>query len=321
MQQRSATEGDDDGDYDGDYGGDYGGDCDDDADDNGEGDGGSNGGGGLGVRFADLSFTYPARRDAGPVLERVRLEIPAGARVGLSGASGCGKSTLFRLLSRLYDADDGVVSVGGVDVRDFAPQELRGAVVGVVPQETVILAGSMAENIRIGANRWWHRGGGGGGGRVGGRRDGSTLDSDGEDEEDDEDEDEDEDDEAAVLAAAEAAGLGELIARLPEGLHTEVGESGFQLSGGERQRVAIARLALSAPPVVLLDEFTSALDAATERRIIANLRPLLAGKTVVAIAHHPRTFEALGVDRIVALGPLGEVLHDDGHASGGGGRK
>ena len=114
----------------------------------------------------------------------------------------------------------------------------------------------------------------------------------------------------AVLAAAEAAGLGALVQSLPRGIHTDVGEAGVQLSGGERQRIAIARLALAAPPVVLLDEFTSALDAPTERRVVANLRPLLEGKTVLIIAHHPRTFEALGVDRVITLGPFGEVVDD-----------
>ena len=215
------------------------------------------------VEFQNVTFSYPTRRDAAPALDGFDLRVAPGERVAVKGASGCGKSTLLRLISRLYDVDGGRVTVGGVDVRAL-DASFRGGLVGVVPQEPVLLSGTIAENIRLGCARK------------------TATDGD-------------------VAEAARRAGLGSLLARLPGGLATAVGEAGVQLSGGEKQRVAIARLFLNDPPVVLLDEFSSALDERTMLEVAANLSDALVGKTVVAVAHHDQVLAAIGVDRVVDL--------------------
>ena len=215
------------------------------------------------VEFQNVTFSYPTRRGAAPALDGFDLRVAPGERVAVKGASGCGKSTLLRLISRLYDVDGGRVTVGGVDVRDL-DASFRGGLVGVVPQEPVLLSGTIAENIRLGCARK------------------TATDGD-------------------VAEAARRAGLGSLLARLPGGLATAVGEAGVQLSGGEKQRVAIARLFLNDPPVVLLDEFSSALDERTMLEVAGNLSDALAGKTVVAVAHHDQVLAAIGVDRVVDL--------------------
>jgi ATP-binding cassette subfamily B protein len=183
---------------------------------------------------------------------------------GKQGTSGCGKSTLFRLLSRLYDVDNGDddcgttdqtggVFVGGLDVRQVDSSELRGGLVGVVPQDPVLLSGSIRDNICITSSSMRNK-------RMKRRRrdvsatkgiriEGGEIRSDGLKEEASSSEVE-APSKAAVYAAAEAAGLGPLLSSLePLGLDAPVGEGGVQLSGGERQRVAIARLLLNDPPV------------------------------------------------------------------------
>lgn len=214
------------------------------------------------VVFDNVTFSYPSRRDAAPALDGFDLNVAAGECVAIMGASGCGKSTLLRLVSRLYDVDSGLVTVGGVDVKDL-DASFRGGLVGVVPQEPVLLSGTIAENIQLGCAR---------------------PATDGE-----------------VAEAARRAGLDGLLARLPDGLATAVGEAGVQLSGGEKQRVAIARLFLNDPPVVLLDEFSSALDERTMLEVASNLSDALVGKTVVAVAHNDQVLEAISVDRVVDL--------------------
>ncbi|KAH8058168.1 ATPase [Aureococcus anophagefferens] len=195
------------------------------------------------VEFKNVTFSYPTRRDAAPALDGFDLRVAPGERVAVKGASGCGKSTLLRLISRLYDVDGGRVTVGGVDVRDL-DASFRGGLVGVVPQEPVLLSGTIAENIRLGCARQ------------------TATDGD----------------------VAEARGA-----------------RASALSGGEKQRVAIARLFLNDPPVVLLDEFSSALDERTMLEVAANLSDALAGKTVLAVAHHDQVLAAIGVDRVVDL--------------------
>ena len=228
---------------------------------------------GVGLEFFNSKFAYPTRPDSA-ILRDLSLTIEPGEVVGIQGQSGCGKSTLSRLLLRLYDVDAGSVSVGGVDVRSIDVARLRGGIIGVVPQEPFLLSGTIEDNIQI-ANI------------CGGEQ------------------------AATVQSAAEAAGLGPLLSRLPSGLKTPVGEGGVQLSGGERQRVAIARALMREPRVLLLDEFTSALDAGTEATVIENIRGILCGRTVLVVAHHRRVFEALQVSRVVTLGPGGVILSDE----------
>ena len=182
-----------------------------------------------------------------------------GEVTALVGPSGSGKSTCARLAARLWDAEDGHVRVGGVDVSSVDPEVLLRDF-SVVFQDVVLFDDTVAGNIRLG------------------RRGAS-------DEE--------------VLAAARAANCDEFVRRMPEGYDTLIGENGARLSGGERQRISIARALLKDAPIVLLDEATASLDVENETRVQDALSRLLAGKTVVVIAHRMRTVEA--ADKVVVL--------------------
>ncbi|MDO4888846.1 MAG: ABC transporter ATP-binding protein [Actinomycetaceae bacterium] len=208
------------------------------------------------IDFRGVSFSYTG--DA-PVLRGIDLDIPAGSVTAFVGPSGSGKSTLMRLAARFWDAGQGTVSVGGVDVRDIPTAELMRHV-SMVFQDVYLFDTTIEENVRVG------------------RQDAS-------DEE--------------VRAAAERAGLDEVIERLPDGWQTRVGEAGGSLSGGERQRVAIARAFLKDAPILLLDEVTSALDGVSEAAITAAMEDLSEGRTVMVIAHRLSTIR--GADRIVVL--------------------
>ncbi|WP_019631210.1 ABC transporter ATP-binding protein [Actinomadura atramentaria] len=193
------------------------------------------------------------------VLDGLSLTVPEGRRLAVVGPSGAGKTTLLHLLARFYDVDGGAVRMGGADVRDISTDVLM-AQVAVVFQDVYLFDGTIEENVRLG-------------------RPGA--------------------DDAAVRAAATAAGLDEVVARLPGGWAAGVGEGGALLSGGERQRVSIARALLKDAPVVLLDEVTSALDPVNEAAVHAGVERLMAGRTVVLVAHRLRTVR--GADRIVFL--------------------
>jgi ATP-binding cassette subfamily B protein len=211
-------------------------------------------------------------------LKDVSFTVPAGTKTALVGETGSGKTTCGYLVARLYDATRGTVSIDGIDVRELTFESLAAAV-GVVSQETYLFHSTVRENLRF-------------------ARPEAT------DEE--------------VEEAARAAQIHELIASLPDGYETVVGERGHRFSGGERQRMAIARTVLRNPPILVLDEATSALDTQTERLVQEALERLAEGRTTIAIAHRLSTVR--DADQIVVLdrGGVAEAgTHDDLLAAGG----
>jgi ATP-binding cassette, subfamily B, bacterial len=192
-------------------------------------------------------------------LAGIDLDVPAGTRTALVGETGAGKTTLGYLVARLYDAERGTVSIDGADVRELSFDALA-ATVGVVSQETYLFHASVRENLRFAR-------------------------PDATDEE--------------IEAAARAAQIHDVVAALPEGYDTVVGERGFRFSGGEKQRIAIARTVLRNPPVLVLDEATSALDVQTERAVEQALDRLAEGRTTLVIAHRLSTVRE--ADQIVVL--------------------
>ncbi|MCB2107984.1 MAG: ATP-binding cassette domain-containing protein [Rhodobacteraceae bacterium] len=192
-------------------------------------------------------------------LDGFSLKVNAGEHVALVGPSGAGKSTVFQLLLRFYDPQTGAVRIDGVDLKDADPRAAR-ACIGLVPQDPVIFSTNALENIRYG------------------RPDAS-------------------DDE--VRAAAEAAQASEFISKLPEGMHTFLGEKGVRLSGGQKQRIIIARAILADPALLLLDEATSALDAENERLVQKAIEKLIGGRTTMVIAHRLAT--VVNADRIAVV--------------------
>jgi ATP-binding cassette, subfamily B, heavy metal transporter len=204
-----------------------------------------------------------------PILRDVDFSVPPGATVAIVGPSGAGKSTIARLLFRFYDVDDGAIEIDGQDIRDITQDSLRRAI-GVVPQDTVLFNDTILYNIAYG--------------RPGASR-------------------------ADIEAAAQAARIHDFIAGLPDGYDTTVGERGLKLSGGEKQRVAIARVVLKAPEILIFDEATSALDTKTEREIQASLAEVAAGRTTLVIAHRLST--VVDADQILVLD--GGCIVERGH--------
>lgn len=208
------------------------------------------------------------------VLHDVSLRVEPGERLAVVGPTGAGKSTVAKLVARLYDPTSGAVRIGGVDLRDVSLADLRRHVC-VVPQEGFLFAGSIRDNVRIG------------------RGDASD---------------------AEVDAALEACGVLDRFASLPEGLDTPVRERGSRLSAGERQLVSLARAALADPEVLVLDEATSSLDPGTERLVEGALERLVAGRTVIVIAHRLTTAEradrvaVIDGGRLVELGEHAELV-------------
>ena len=208
----------------------------------------------------DIAFTDVSfGYDADTVLESVSFTAKEGEVTALVGPSGSGKSTCARLAARLWDADSGTIEVGGVDIQTVEPEVLLGDY-SMVFQDVVLFDDSIMGNIRLG------------------RRDAT-------DEE--------------VLAAARAANCDDFVSQLPQGYDTPIGENGARLSGGERQRISIARALLKDAPILLLDEATASLDVENETQVQQALSRLIAGKTVLVIAHRMRTVE--NADKVVVL--------------------
>jgi ATP-binding cassette subfamily B protein len=200
------------------------------------------------VVFDHVWFRY-GDEHAKWTLEDVSFVVPAGTKTALVGETGAGKTTLGYLAARLYDANEGSVSIDGVDIRELTFATLA-QLVGVVSQETYLFHATVRENL-------------------------SFAKPDATDEE--------------IEAAADAARIHDLIVTLPDGYDTVVGERGYRFSGGEKQRIAIARTILRNPPILVLDEATSSLDTETERQVQEALDRLAEGRTTIAIAHRLST--------------------------------
>ena len=233
------------------------------------------------VQFTDVTFSYGEKDDTGTsrnALDGVTLEVQPGQLAALVGPSGAGKTTISYLLPRLYDVTDGVIEIDGHDVRSLSLQSIAGAI-GFVTQESYLFHASIADNLRYGK-------------------------PDATDEE--------------MVVAAQAAFIHDRIESFPDGYATIVGERGYRLSGGEKQRLAIARVLLHDPRILILDEATSALDTTSERMVQEALVPLMNGRTTVAVAHRLSTIVAADViyvidgGRVVESGTHEHLLRDGG---------
>jgi ATP-binding cassette, subfamily B, bacterial len=220
--------------------------------------------------------------DGAWTLEDITFTVEAGTTTALVGETGSGKTTVGYLAARLYDVGRGRITIGGVDIRDLTFEALS-ELVGVVSQETYLFHASVRENLRFA----------------------KPLASD-----------------AEIEAAADAARIHELIASLPDGYDTVVGERGYRFSGGEKQRIAIARTILRNPPILVLDEATSSLDTGTERLVQEALDRLAEGRTTLAIAHRLSTVRdadqilVLDHGRIVERGGHDELIRSGGRYAG-----
>jgi ATP-binding cassette, subfamily B, bacterial len=242
------------------------------------------------IEFDGVSFRYPKAKDValaslesiarpgrdGPddawVLRDVSFRVPAGKLTALVGPSGAGKTTITQLVPRLYDATEGVVRIGGTDVRDLTLRSLLGAV-GVVTQDAHLFHDTLRANLLYAR---------------------------------------DDADERELIEACEAARIWNVISSLPDGLDTVVGERGHRFSGGEKQRIALARLLLKSPPVVVLDEATAHLDSESEAAIQRALQTALSGRTSLVIAHRLSTIREADQILVVDDGQIRESgTHDE----------
>ena len=238
------------------------------------------------IEFKDVTFSYPKAEEislaslesaakpetieSGVVLKKLSFTAPAGTLTAIVGPSGAGKTTLSALMPRLYDVTEGSIKLNGTDIRDFTIQSLRDSI-GVVMQDAHLFHETIAENLRY-------------------AKDDAT--------------------EAEMVQACKAAQIWNLIQSLPNGFDTMVGERGHRLSGGEKQRLAIARLLLKAPAIVILDEATAHLDSENESLVQAALKVALQGRTSIVIAHRLST--VMEADQILVL-ESGEIKERGRH--------
>jgi ABC-type multidrug transport system fused ATPase/permease subunit len=219
------------------------------------------------IIFHHVAFGYDPEL---PVLRDISVTIKPGEMVGIVGATGCGKSTIASLIPRFRDPDAGGITIDGVDVRDYALRKLR-AQIGFVLQDTVLLRGTVRDNIGFG-------------------RPDATEDE--------------------IVEAAKLANAHEFITRMPNGYDSVVGDRGMTLSGGQRQRIGIARALIRDNPILILDEPTAALDAESEHLVVEAMERLVAGRTVIAIAHRLSTLR--NADKIIVVED-GVVAEDGSH--------
>ncbi len=218
------------------------------------------------VAFDDVTFHYPSRPDKAAT-DQLKLRAEEGKVLALVGPSGAGKTTLFELLQRFYDPQSGSVTLGGVDIRQFDPHELRNQM-ALVPQQPALFSHDVLHNIRYGNPQ-------------------ATDEQ--------------------VYEAAKKAHAHEFIMALPEGYNSFLGERGVRLSGGQRQRIAIARAILKNPNILLLDEATSALDSESEHHVQQALKALMKGRTTLIIAHRLSTIQHADQIAVLDQGRLVDV--------------
>ncbi|MBW4575985.1 MAG: ABC transporter ATP-binding protein/permease [Aphanothece sp. CMT-3BRIN-NPC111] len=215
------------------------------------------------VELRDVTFAYKGRV---PVIQNLSLHIPAGKTIAIVGSTGSGKSTLVKLLLRLYEIEQGTITLDGIDIRDLKLKDLRYCI-GLVSQDVFLFHGTVKENIAYGSPD-------------------ATL--------------------AELMAAAQVAEAHDFIMDLPQGYDTIVGERGQKLSGGQRQRIAIARAVLKNPPILILDEATSAVDNETEAAIQRSLERITIDRTTIAIAHRLSTIRNADCIYVMEQGKLVE---------------
>ena len=222
----------------------------------------------IGSVRGELEFQHVtfAYNGRSPVIENLSLHIPAGKTIAVVGSTGSGKSTLVKLLLRLYEIDSGTITLDGIDIRDLKFKDLRRAI-GLVSQDVFLFHGTVAENIAYGSPE-------------------AT--------------------EYEVIEAAKIAEAHEFITQLPQAYETIVGERGQKLSGGQRQRIAIARAILKNPPILILDEATSAVDNETEAAIQRSLEKITVNRTTIAIAHRLSTVRNADCIYVMEYGKLVE---------------
>jgi ATP-binding cassette subfamily B multidrug efflux pump len=227
------------------------------------------------VSFNRVKMAFNGR----DVLSELNLAVRAGETIAIVGHTGSGKTTLVNLIPRLFDATDGTVAVGGVDVKRYDPQDLRRQI-GFVPQETFLFSASLAENIAWGVPD-------------------ASRDQ--------------------IAWAADCAGLATDVESFPKGLDTVVGERGLTLSGGQKQRTAIARAILRNPRILILDDALSSVDTVTEEKILNQLADLMRGRTTILISHRVSTVKnadrivVLHQGRVVEMGTHAELQQRGGY--------